>query len=329
MDPSRRSLLLTSTSLVAAAIAVIAMVTTQAPAAARQANAPPQGPALVALTFDDLPSHGPLPSGLSRVDIARSIIETLRSHQAPAVYGFINAKALDTKPEDAEVLRLWRAAGFPLGNHAYSHLDLHGHDVAAFQQDVIANEAALQSLMTGQDWRWFRYPYLHEGETREKHREVQDFLKTRGYRIAEVTLSFDDYAYNEPYARCLAKNDTEGIAWLRESFITRASESLTRGQNSSREIFGRDIKHIMLLHIGGFQTVMLPALLETLKQRGFALTTLEDAASDPAYAIDPARRSRWSGTFFNQLATATPAPPPAAPRPQAESIFARLSAICS
>ena len=33
-----------------------------------------------------------------------------------------------------------------------------------------------------------------------------------------------------------------------------ADDSLTRGQAAARTIFGRDIKHIMLLHIGGFET---------------------------------------------------------------------------
>jgi peptidoglycan/xylan/chitin deacetylase (PgdA/CDA1 family) len=68
----------------------------------------------VALTFDDLPDHGPPPPGLTRVDVATSIIGALTSHHAPPVYGFINAKQLEAHPADVEVLRLWRKAGFPL-----------------------------------------------------------------------------------------------------------------------------------------------------------------------------------------------------------------------
>ena len=32
----------------------------------------------VAITFDDLPSHGPLPNGTTRADVARSILAALR-----------------------------------------------------------------------------------------------------------------------------------------------------------------------------------------------------------------------------------------------------------
>ncbi len=296
--------------------------------AARYINGPPTGNAAgprarVALTFDDLPSHGPLPPGMSRVDVANSIIESLRRHHAPAVYGFINAKAVADRAEDIEVLRVWRAAGLPLGNHAYSHMDLHANAVSAFEEDVFGNESTLQSLMGSDDWHWFRYPYLREGDTAEKHRAVLAFLGERHYKVAQVTLSFDDYAYNEPYARCLAKNDTQGIEWLKDSFLSRAADSLARGQEAARQLFGRDIKHVMLLHIGGFQTVMLSPLLDLLASRGFTLTTLEDAQADDAYASAPDLTANWHGTLLDQLMTAR-----RLPLPPDDGVFEKLAALC-
>jgi peptidoglycan/xylan/chitin deacetylase (PgdA/CDA1 family) len=278
---------------------------------------------VVALTFDDLPSHGPLPSGVSRVDIAKSIIESLRRHKAPAAYGFINAKALADRAEDIEVLKEWRAAGLPLGNHAYSHMDLHANDAGAFEQDVLANEATLQSLMGGDDWHWFRYPFLREGDTADKHRAVLAFLGDHHYRVAQVTLSFDDYAYNEPYARCVAKNDTASIDWLKQSFLSRAATNLAWGQDAARRLFGRDIKHVMLLHIGGFQTVMLSPLLDLLAQRGFTLTTLEEAQADAAYATPPVLPANWTGTLLQQLMTARHLP-----LPSGDGVFEKLAALC-
>src|SRR6185436_490487 len=105
---------------IACSVFVVALVVVSA--AGQSGGAPPSR---VALTFDDLPDHGPLPPGMSRIDVAKSIIGTLKAHQAPPVYGFINARQLETNPADAAVLRLWREAGFPLGNHTFSHMDLH------------------------------------------------------------------------------------------------------------------------------------------------------------------------------------------------------------
>jgi peptidoglycan/xylan/chitin deacetylase (PgdA/CDA1 family) len=276
----------------------------------------------VALTFDDLPAHGPIPAGLTRVEIASRIIAALRQAKSPPVYGFINARQLEQKPEDAQVLKLWREAGFPLGNHAYTHMDLHTNAAEAFEQDITANEATLRAYMGSDDWHWFRYPYLREGDTPEKYRRVRTFLQQQKYRVAQVTLSFDDYAYNDPYARCLARNDTQGVAWLKDSYLARAAQSLTKGQEASQALFGRDIKHIMLLHIGGFETVMLPGLLDLLKERGFALTTLENASSDDAYRSEPALQS-WNGTFLGQMMNARN---PSKPSP--DGFMEKVGAIC-
>ncbi len=261
----------------------------------------PQSPSEVALTFDDLPSHGPLPQGLSRVDIINSIIAALQAAHAPQVYGFINAKRLEDERGSGQVLQLWRDAGFPLGNHTFSHMDLDANTVEAFEKDLLANESTLQKYAAGQDWHWFRFPYLREGDTAEKHRAIEAFLKQHGYKTAEVTLSFADYAYNEPYARCLAKNDAPAIEQLKQSYMNGAAESLALGQKISNQLYHRDTKYIMLLHVGGFQTVMLPKLLELLKQKNFQLISLPEAAADPIYNEDPALDAHWDNLFSQQV----------------------------
>jgi hypothetical protein len=51
-------------------------------------------------------------------------------------------------------------------------------------------------------------------------------LKAHGYRIASVTMSFGDYAWNEPYARCMAKGDAAAVAVLEASYLKAAKDSL-------------------------------------------------------------------------------------------------------
>ena len=188
----------------------------------------------VALTFDDLPAHGPLPPGMTRLDVAKSMIATLKAANAPQVYGFINAAKLEQVPEDRAVLEEWRAAGYLLGNHTYSHMSLTDNTVDAFEKDIAANEPALRSLMGKQDWHWFRYPFLWEGETLEKRNAVRAYLKDHGYRVAQVTLDFEDYAWNAPYARCVAKNDQQAIAWLKSSYLDTARQYIELNQQMSQ-----------------------------------------------------------------------------------------------
>src|SRR5262249_34740742 len=89
----------------------------------------------VAVTFDDLPAHGDLPPGVTRTDVAKKILATLKAYHVKQAYGFINAKNLENTPQNREVLNLWIEAGQPLGNHAYSHMDLAAHSAEEFESD--------------------------------------------------------------------------------------------------------------------------------------------------------------------------------------------------
>src|SRR3954464_13900594 len=92
------------------------------PILALLAAAPVQAapPLQMAITMDDLPVHGPLPPGETRLDVARRILKALKAERVPEVYGFANAHWLESDPETEAVLRAWRAAGYPLGNHGWS-----------------------------------------------------------------------------------------------------------------------------------------------------------------------------------------------------------------
>jgi peptidoglycan-N-acetylglucosamine deacetylase len=281
-------------------------------------------PLEVALTFDDLPSHGPLPASMSRADIAKAILAALRAHKAPYVYGFINGKRVDEVPADIVVLELWHQAGYALGNHGFSHMDLHKNAVADFMGDVAANEPLLHVFMGGQDWQWLRYPYLREGETLEKRRAVLHAVKERGYRVAEVTIDISDYAFNAPYVRCLAKGDGQAIGWMERAFLDNAAAAIDRAEADAQRVFGRDIRHVMLQHIGAFEVVMLPRLLDLLQQRGARLIRLSDAAADPAYQFDPDQVSANGATFLQLAAAAKQIPLPQPPN----ELLPKLDGLC-
>ncbi|MHB1699282.1 MAG: polysaccharide deacetylase family protein [Acidobacteriaceae bacterium] len=282
-------------------------------------------PAKVALTVDDLPTTDDRPAHLSRAHIARSILHALKKAGSPPVYGFVNAGQLEDGPADIRILKMWRAARFPLGNHTYSHMDLGAHTAAEFEQDIAKDEPVLQQQMGSQDWHWFRYPYLQEGDTLEKREEVRAWLAAHHYRIAEVSLSFDDWAWNDPYARCVAHHDTASIRWLKSSYLSSATESLAAGREMSNAIYGRDIQYVMLLHIGGFETVMLPHLMTLLKQKDFSMVPLDQAESDPAYLDDPRIALKYGGTFLEMMMLAKHLPSISHP----QTPMRRLNSICT
>lgn len=278
----------------------------------------------MAITFDDLPNHGPLPPGETREDVARKILAAFKVAKVPEVYGFINAGRMPDPSDDIEVLKLWRAAGQPLGNHTFQHMSLNNNALAAFEENIAKDEPTLQSLMGKKDWHWFRYPYLDEGDTLEKRRGARAYLQDRHYRIAQVTLDFQDYAWNPAYARCSEKHDDKTITWLRDSYLSTATEYMKLGRQLSQQIFHRDIKYILLMHIGAFDAEMLPQLLAQMKQQGFKFITLQKAESDPAYDTDPDAIFKDGGTLLDQIMEARQLQYP----PHAEKPMQELEAAC-
>ena len=211
----------------------------------------------MAITVDDLPTHGPLAPGLTRLGIATRMIDVLRKHAAPGVYGFVNGSQLVGAPENAAILRAWGQAGLRFGNHTFSHLDLTRSSVAEYVADIERNERVLAEWSSPHGRKYFRYPYLHEGDVRSKRDAVRQWLGTHGYTIAQVTVYFADWAWNDAYARCVARDDREAIARLKTTFMDAAMAQLHWSRTVSERLLGRQIKHVLLLHIGAFTTLML------------------------------------------------------------------------
>jgi peptidoglycan/xylan/chitin deacetylase (PgdA/CDA1 family) len=243
----------------------------------------------IAITWDDLPAHSALPQGETRVEIGHKLVAAMKEAHLPPAYGFVNGIATEREPASTPMLKDWRDAGFQLGNHTWSHMNLNTSSLADWEADLMKNEPVLQQYDANSDWHWLRYPFLAEGDTPEKRADTRKFLAARGYRIAAVTMSFGDYMWNEPFARCVAKNDTASIAQLESTYLRAAADDAGFRRAMSKALYGHDIPYVLLMHVGAFDARMLPRLLKLYRDKGFTFITLQDAENDPFYAgaIDP------------------------------------------
>lgn len=283
--------------LAASAVATVALTAMFA----SQALAAPPGFDIV-ITADDLPAHGPLPPNATRIEVAQQFLAALTAHQVPEVYGFVNAIHIDQEPGTAKVLDMWRAAGYPLANHTYSHMNINTGGLTAFEADIEKGEPAISSRMTGQDWHYLRFPFLAAGTDPAVHAGIIDYLKTHGYRIADVNMSWNDWAYTDTYARCVAKGDQAAIDAMKAQYLQGAKDAVARAEATSQMVYGRQIPEILLIHEGAFTALMLPQVLDQFKAEGAHYITLAQALSDPAYAdTDP---NAGNGTVVDLAAKA-------------------------
>jgi peptidoglycan/xylan/chitin deacetylase (PgdA/CDA1 family) len=279
---------------------------------------------IVALTFDDLPAAGSLPPGENRTKIATALAAELKAIHLEGTYGFVNAVKLQNDPDAQQALRIWVDAGMNIGNHTWSHISLTANTADAFEREIALNEPALAEYAGARDWHWFRYPYLWEGDTLEKRRAVRAYLKNKGYRVAQVTLDFEDYAWNDAYSRCSAKPDDAAIAWLKQSYLENATEYIRRGREEEHIAFGHEIPNVMLLHATAFTTLMLPDLVDQLRKQGFRFASLPEVEQDPVYSQDPDAALQYGGTLPDQFMDSRHLPYPAfKPKP-----MDKLKSLC-
>ncbi len=259
---------------------------------------------VVALTFDDVPAAGGLHLDETRVGIVTRLIDELKANHLHGIYGFVNGDGIGEDPDLQQALHLWLAAGMNIGNHTFSHPALDDTAAENYIHDIAADEPTLREYDPAGDWHWFRYPYLEEGNTSQKREAVRGWLLGNGYRIAQVTLNFQDDDWDDPYGRCLAKHDQAGIQWLEQSYMENAAEFIRMGREEQIVAFGHEIPNVLLLHETDFTTLMLPRLMKLLHSQGFHFAPISKVERDPVYAFDSYEALPGGGSLTNQVLNA-------------------------
>src|SRR5256714_1152387 len=253
--------------------------------AAQNNSASPAAAREVAVTFDDLPSpHGDL-EDMRR--ITTRLLGSVKRNRVPTI-GFVNEAKLYRRGEiDArtELLRAWLDAGFELGNHTFSHINLQRATLAEYEEDLVRGETVTRMLLAerGRKLRYFRHPFLFTGTTPEYKKGLSDFLAARGYTVAPVTVDNNDYVFADVYYKARKRGDAETARRVAAAYVPYMESVFEHFERLSAETFGREIKQTLLLHANEINADHFDELAAMLRRRGYKFVTLEEALRDPVY----------------------------------------------
>jgi len=245
----------------------------------------------VAVTVDDLPGApgacvgGDLPAFQS---MTAKLLAALKASGAPAI-GFVNEGKLAPggTREDARValLRTWLDAGMDLGNHTYSHFDLHHTPLEEFERDTIRGEETTRALLAerGKTLRYFRHPFLHTGRSLETKKAVDTFLASRGYTIAPVTHDNGEWIFASAYAKAGNRGDAATQRRVIAGYVPYMAAKFDYFERESRALFGREIPQVLLIHANSLNADAFGELAAMMRERGYAFVGLGDAIADTAY----------------------------------------------
>lgn len=242
----------------------------------------------VAITFDDLPVISLRHDLASQSIITRKLLHAIKSNRVPAI-GFVNENKLLTGGTLDErrvgFLRMWLDAGLELGNHTFSHPDLHTTPLDVFKQDVVRGEEVTRRLLQGKGrtLRYFRHPFLHTGKSQETKQKFEEFLSGRGYRIAPVTIDNSEWIFARAYDNALQRGDKRLMKRIAQSYISYMEQKFAYFEQQSMALFGYEMKQILLLHANALNADYFHALAQMMKKRGYDFITLDEALTDKAY----------------------------------------------
>lgn len=246
-------------------------------------------PGPVAVTFDDLPLQGS--SGRPVAELIRvneRLLETLEAADIPAV-GFVNEHKLESggRPDPARVaiLEAWLDAGLELGNHTYSHPDLHRVPLSKYLGDIERGEVVTRPLAEarGTPYRYFRHPFLHTGLDLRTRDTVRAFLDDHGYTVAPVTIDNSEWIFSAAYDRAHEEGDETLKRRLGSAYVDYMLVKAGFFERNAMDLFGRPIPQVLLVHVNRLNADWFGALAERLTGDGRPFVSLETALGDSAY----------------------------------------------
>ena len=239
----------------------------------------------ICITFDELPAAQSFDE-VDRTAVTYLILETLKKHEVKAA-GFVVGNQIE---DSFDILGQWLNQGHRIGNMTYSNQDLHQLGIEQFIADIKAGDDALKTMLDGfgQKQRYFRYPYMHYGNTTEAKTQVSLYLDEHNYRVAHATVLTEDYLYNLTLEKMGLVPDSAEYDNLLNEYINHVLDEIERMERVSKQVLKRRCRHILRLKANRLNAVFLDEMLSAIKDMGYKFVSLDKALSDELYSAPEA-----------------------------------------
>lgn len=229
----------------------------------------------IAITIDDLPFVGFAnnnPAKLKREE-ARflSIMQALVDNNVPAT-GFVIAGAIENG--QWEMLEHFQQAGFVLGNHTYTHINLNTTNAKNYINNVDKADKVLAPLMSSP--KYFRYPFLAEGKG-EKRQLVQDYLAANNYIVAPVTIDSKDFLFNAKLYAVSHRNREQTLRNIKPKYLAYIWNQTLQAERIAQRSKNQSPKQILLIHANLLNSYCMADIIELYKRNGYRFISLAEA----------------------------------------------------
>jgi peptidoglycan/xylan/chitin deacetylase (PgdA/CDA1 family) len=213
------------------------------------------------------------------------ILEQLAERDLQAAL-FVCGRNLDNE-QGEKIMQSWNDAGHIIANHTYSHLNYNNpkNDFKKFRDDILKCDSLISGYKSFQ--KYFRFPMLKAGDTREKRDSINAFLKRTGYKNGYVTIDNSDWFINSRMIKFMEEHPDSSIEKYKKYYIEHLIDRAKYYDDIAYKLLGRRVKHTLLLHHNLTSALFLNDLMEAFEKEGWKLIDAEDAFDDPIFEMIP------------------------------------------
>jgi peptidoglycan-N-acetylglucosamine deacetylase len=237
----------------------------------------------ISFTFDDgITSDIP---GYPFEQWNKMILDHLEKADVKSVFFVTGFNKADAKGQF--LLNSWNNSGQKIGNHTFSHHNYNNKDESfeMFSQELLRNDSVINNLSNY--IRLFRFPYLKEGDTREKVDQFRKFMKDQGYRNGYVTIDASDWYINARLLKRLKENPKADINGYRKFYLEHLYSRACYYEDLAFQLTGRHVHHTLLLHHNLTSALFLGDLINMFKEKGWEIMDAEAAYKDEIFTSEP------------------------------------------
>ncbi|MBA4851334.1 polysaccharide deacetylase family protein [Emticicia sp. BO119] len=213
------------------------------------------------------------------------LLQNLRKHKLKAI--LFSSGANKTTPLGKYVLSSWNNAGHLIANHTFTHPNFNSKNTSleSFELELTSNDSIIKAYSNY--CKYFRFPYLKEGDTKEKVEGFRAFMKQKGYKNGHVTIDASDWYIANRLAKRLNENSKADISGFREYYKKHLFNRALFYDSLAYQLTNRRINHVILLHHNLASALFLDDLIQYFKANGWEVMDADKAYTDKIYETMP------------------------------------------
>jgi peptidoglycan/xylan/chitin deacetylase (PgdA/CDA1 family) len=237
----------------------------------------------ISFTFDDGVT-GDMP-GYSFEQWNEMLLDQLDRAEVKVVFFVTGANKLDQKGQF--LLKSWNDRGHRIGNHTFSHLNYNRAETTfeKFKREFLTTDTIINKF--DNYIRLFRFPFLKEGDTKEKVTLFRELMKEHQYSNGYVTIDASDWYIDSRLRTRLKQNPSADIEAFRQFYVEHLFSRAMFYEELAYKLTGRRISHTLLLHHNLAAALFLGDLVKMFKAKGWKIVDAEEAFKDKIFQSSP------------------------------------------